>query len=77
MPDGWPCEYSFAENHVGRSLALVLGIIALFITPIVATLLFFFFGIMPSGRMFGGRAASKLRASTSSLKFPNHFKIVL
>jgi 1,3-beta-glucan synthase len=56
----------------GGSLALILGIAQFFIS-IGATLLF---GIMPSGRMFGDRVASKSRKYLASQTFTASYPIL-
>jgi len=53
------------RNGGGSSLSLVLGIVQFFIS-IVATVLF---AMMPSGRMFGDRVASKSRKYLASQTF--------
>jgi 1,3-beta-glucan synthase len=53
------------RNGGGGSLSLILGIVQFFIS-VVATLLF---AIMPSGRMFGDRVASKSRKYLASQTF--------
>src|ERR1700722_18017761 len=59
------------RNGGGGSLSLILGIVQFFIS-IAATLLF---AIMPSGRMFGDRMASKSRkylaSQTFTASYPN------
>jgi 1,3-beta-glucan synthase len=56
----------------GGSLALILGIAQFFIS-ITATLLF---GIMPSGRMFGDRVASKSRKYLASQTFTASYPVL-
>lgn len=65
---------AIVENQTGAggSLALILGIAQFFIS-IVATLLF---GIMPSGRMFGDRVASKSRKYLASQTFTASYPLL-
>jgi 1,3-beta-glucan synthase len=60
------------QSGGGGSLALILGIAQFFIS-IGATLLF---GIMPSGRMFGDRVASKSRKYLASQTFTASYPIL-
>ena len=60
------------QSSGGGSLALILGIAQFFIS-IVATLLF---GIMPSGRMFGDRVASKSRKYLASQTFTASYPVL-
>ncbi|KZT28283.1 glycosyltransferase family 48 protein [Neolentinus lepideus HHB14362 ss-1] len=52
-------------NHSGGSLPLILGIVQFFISVVVTLL----FAVMPSGRMFGDRVASKSRKYLASQTF--------